>query len=240
MLDKNSPLPIYYQLEAEIREQIMSGQLQPGDMLPSEREYSEKYSISRMTIRQAIMNLASEGLITRQKGRGTFVAEKKLEQPLKGITSFSEEMKAQNLQPTTQIISFQLIQAEAYIAQKLQIHANDPIYKIQRIRLADQEPIAFETTYTPKKVVGQMTEKDLSSSFYDYIEKELQLTISHGEQEIESTLANADEIVHLHLSKGDPVLFVRRVTYSTSGQPFEYSRTSYRADKYRYKIQMPR
>ncbi len=93
MIDKNSPIPIYYQLELQIRQFIESEQLQPGDILPSEREFTEKYNISRMTVRQAINNLVSEGLLYRQKGKGTFIAEQKFEQDLSGLTSFSEDMK---------------------------------------------------------------------------------------------------------------------------------------------------
>ncbi|ADU31938.1 GntR family transcriptional regulator [Evansella cellulosilytica] len=240
MLDKNSPLPIYYQLEEEIRELINSGQLKAGDLLPSERVYAEKYEISRMTVRQAITNLVSEGLLIRQKGKGTFVAEKKLEQPLKGITSFSEEMEARNMKPSTKIISFQQELAEPVVAKKLQIEANTPVYKIHRIRLANDIPLAVETTYTPAKFIEGISEEQFTSSFYDIIEKRLNLSIGYGEQEIESVLANDSEIKHLNLHKGDPVLLVRRVTFLSNNEPFEYCRTTYRADKYKYKIQMHR
>ncbi|WP_138419535.1 GntR family transcriptional regulator [Aquibacillus sediminis] len=240
MLDKNSPLPIYYQLEQSIRTMIENGQLKPGELLPSEREYAEKYDISRMTVRQAINNLASEGLLVRQKGKGTFIAEQKIEQALQGITSFSEDMKARGLEPSTEIIHYQEEPAEIHIAEKLGINPDDPILEIYRIRLADHVPLAVETTFTPKAIVGNMTEQDFSESFYHYVEDTLGLTITHGDQEIESTLASPAEIEHLHLKKGDPVLLLHRLTYVSGKQPFEYVRTAYRADRYKYKIQLPR
>ncbi|GAB3062361.1 hypothetical protein GCM10027286_27550 [Virgibacillus ainsalahensis] len=92
MIDKHSPIPIYYQLEEQIKNFIQSENLAPGDILPSEREMSEKYKINRMTVRQAINNLVAQGLVYRQKGRGTFIAEEKFEQDLSGLSSFSEDM----------------------------------------------------------------------------------------------------------------------------------------------------
>ncbi|WP_407272426.1 GntR family transcriptional regulator [Radiobacillus sp. PE A8.2] len=239
MLDKNSPLPIYYQLEEEIRSLIETGKLKTGDLLPSEREYSEQYGISRMTARQAINNLANEGLLIREKGKGTFVAEKKFAQSLKGITSFSEDVKARGLVPSSKIISFEEEPADPLVAEKLSIQTNDPIYKIYRIRLANKEPLALETTYTPKSIVGKLTELNFIDSFYSYIEQTLNLKITHGDQEIESALANESEIDLLKLQEGDPILLIRRTTFSME-TPFEYVRTVYRADKYKYKIQMPR
>src|SRR5690625_792519 len=104
MIDKNSPLPIYYQLSEQIKRLIETEQLLPGDLLPSEREYAERYNISRMTVRQAISNLVTESLLYRKKGKGTFVAEKKFEQNLQGLTSFSEDMQLRGYTPSNQQI----------------------------------------------------------------------------------------------------------------------------------------
>ncbi|MEQ6378256.1 GntR family transcriptional regulator [Bacillaceae bacterium S4-13-58] len=240
MIDKNSPLPIYYQLEEEIRNLIHSGQLAPGEKLPSEKEYVERYSISRMTVRQAITNLVLEGLIVRQKGKGTFVAEKKYEQTLKGITSFSEDMRARGLEPSTTLISFGEESADTFVANKLNIGPGDSVFKIYRLRLANQSPLAIETVYTPRKIVGDMTKKDFTASFYDYIERELPYKIEYGEQEIEAAIANETELKYLKLSAGSPVLLIQRLTYLSNKAPFEYVRTVYRGDKYKFTINMKR
>ncbi|MCD8510416.1 MAG: GntR family transcriptional regulator [Bacillus sp. (in: Bacteria)] len=241
MLDKNSPLPIYYQLEEEIRRSIQSGEFKPGDLLPSEREYSERYEISRMTVRQAITKLATEGLIVRQKGRGTFIAEKAIEQPLKGITSFTEEILSRNMTPTSSIIHFKEVEVNEPIREKLKLDEGSIVYEIYRVRLADGNPIAVELTYTPKTIVGNLSAEEFNQqSFYDYVEKKLNLKISYGEQEIESVLANEMEIEHLNLEQGNPILLVHRLTMLIDGTPFEYCRTSYRADKYKYRIQLER
>src|SRR3954471_13942573 len=111
MINKNSPIPIYYQLEGYIKELIENGELQPGDVLPPEREYAEKYQISRMTVRQAFTQLVNEGYLYRLQGKGTFIAERKIEKPLQGITSFTEDMKARGLTPGSQLINFKIVPA---------------------------------------------------------------------------------------------------------------------------------
>lgn len=242
MIDKNSPLPIYYQLGENIKQLIQTGKLLPGDVLPSEREYAEKYNISRMTVRQAISNLATEGLLYRQKGKGTFVAEKKFEQNLQGLTSFSEDMQTRGLTPSNQLISFQLIQADQVIAKSLQLNIDEAVYEIKRIRLANDVPIAVEIIHTPQKVTGDLVEENFTSSFYKFIEDNLRFSIKHGDQVIESALANSFEIQHLNLKKGDPVLLMQRITYLNDEKetPLEYVYSAYRADKYKFKLQMNR
>ncbi|GGE15840.1 hypothetical protein GCM10011571_16830 [Marinithermofilum abyssi] len=142
MIDKSSPVPIYYQLEEHIKSQIEKGELKPGDCLPSEREYSEKYGISRMTVRQAINNLVSDGYLIRQKGKGTFVSERKFEQKLSELTSFTEDMKARGLKPDSKLLQFEIIPSDDAIATQLSIKRHDPVYQIRRIRLADGVPMA--------------------------------------------------------------------------------------------------
>ncbi|WP_077624751.1 GntR family transcriptional regulator [Sediminibacillus massiliensis] len=240
MIDKNSPLPIYYQLEEEIKQLIKSEQLKPGELLPSEREYAEKYNISRMTVRQAINNLASDGLLIRQKGKGTFIAEKKFEQTLQGLTSFSEDMKARGLTPSSKLVRFDVIQADQKLAEKLQLAEGDDLFIIHRIRLANESPVAVETIYTPKSIVGDMTEADFTPSFYHYMEKKLGYSIKQAHQEMEASLANDFEREHLRINEGDPVLLMERLTFLSNDIPFEYVKSAYRADRYKFKLQMPR
>ncbi|MFC4386245.1 GntR family transcriptional regulator [Gracilibacillus marinus] len=240
MIDKNSPLPIYYQLEQEIREQIQNGILKQGELLPSERMYTEKYNISRMTVRQAINNLAQEGLLVRMKGKGTFIAEQKIQHTLKGITSFSEEMEQKGKIPSSKIISLESVQANSQLAAKLHIEENSEVYQLKRIRMADNVPIAFEIAYIPKYLVGELRENDFTTSFYQYVEKNLQLPITHGDQEIESALANEEDQKYLKVTEGAPILLIRRLTYVNDQQPIEYVRTAYHGEKYKYKLTLPR
>ena len=176
MINKSSPLPIYYQLEQGIKEMIEKGQLKPGEMIPSERELAETYDISRMTVRQAINNLVNDGYLVRKRGKGTFVAAMKIEQPLKGLTSFSEDMRARGMEPGTTVLAFNIVPASTSLAQLLDVREGADLYEIRRIRLADQLPMALETLYIPCTLVPHLTREIVSGSVYDFIEKELVLT----------------------------------------------------------------
>lgn len=240
MIDKNSPLPIYSQIEEYIKERIEKGELKPGDVLPPEREYAEQFDVSRMTIRQAINNLVNDGLIYRKKGSGTFIAEKKFEQPLQGLTSFTEDMKGRGLTPSSKLLSFELIPASANIAAVLHISEYTPVYEIKRIRMADNTPMALETCYISANLIKGLTEEIINQSLYQYIEEKLQLEIGEATQVIESALANDLEVELLKINDGDPILLIERCTYLKNGTPFEIVRSSYRADRYKFTSKLKR
>lgn len=242
MIDKNSPVPIYYQLEEEIRYLIQSEQLKSGDLLPSERELAEKYDISRMTIRQATNNLVMQGLINREKGKGTFVSEKKFEQDLSGLTSFNEDMSQYGRKPSNTLIGIRAFTDDTIVASTLNVSSKDEIYEIKRIRMADNEPIALETVFTPREIVGNLNYEDVTTSFYDFLEQKLQLKIAYGNQTIESSLANEEEIKYLNIKKGDPILLMQRISFLKDEEetPVEYVKSAYRADKYKFKMRMKR
>lgn len=240
MINKNSPIPIYYQLEAYIKQQIESGDLKEEDAIPSEREFAEKFQISRMTVRQAINNLVLEGYLYRQKGRGTFVNKKKVEQELQGMTSFTEDMISRGMTPSSRLLSFDRISADSKIAEELFIAENDSVYKIKRIRLADDAPMAIETAYIPVRIVPGLTEENSNQSLYRYIEENLSLSISEARQEIEASIAGVQEAKDLAVEEGAPILFIVRTSYLVDGTPFELVKSSFRADRYRFVHTMKR
>lgn len=239
MIDKYSPLPIYYQIEEAIKGRIEKGELQEGEMIPSEREYAETYGISRMTVRQAITNLVNDGYLTRRKGKGTFVANQKIEQRL-GLTSFTEDMKARGLKPSTKLIDFQISEARGKIAAGLGIHPGDEIYEIQRVRLADNIPMALETTYLAADLVKGLNQRIVQGSLYQFVEEELGLNIDYATQELEASVARETESEVLRIAKGTPVLLIRRYTYLKDGRPLELVQSIYRGDRYKFIIDMQR
>lgn len=240
MIDKNSPIPIYHQLEEYIKTQIENGALKADDSIPSEREYAELYQISRMTVRQAINNLVNDGFLYRQKGRGTFVNKQKVEQKLQGLTSFTEDMIERGMKPSSKLVSFEIIPASAPIASRLHLKENTPVYEIQRIRLADNSPMAVETSYLPANLIKGVTEEIINQSLYKFIEDHLSLTISEATQQIEAATAKELEIKYLQVEKGAPVLLIVRTSYLEDGTPFELVKSAYRADRYKFVHSMKR
>jgi GntR family transcriptional regulator len=240
MIDKNSPVPIYYQLEEYIKQQIENGTLKAEETIPSEREYAETYQISRMTVRQALNNLVSEGLLYRQKGRGTFVNKQKVEQELQGLTSFTEDMLTRGFKPGNRLISFEIIPADLQVAQRLKIAEHTPVYEMKRVRLADDLPMAFETTYVPANLIKGLTEEAITQSLYSYVEEKLGLVIMEASQQIDSSIAKDTETIHLEIEKGSPILLIRRTSYLEDGTPFEFVKSAYRADRYTFVHTMKR
>jgi GntR family transcriptional regulator len=240
MINKNSPVPIYHQLEEYIKQQIESGILQEEAVIPSEREYAERFQISRMTVRQAINNLVSEGYLKRQKGRGTFVNKKKVEQELQGMTSFTEDMLSRGMTPSSTLLSFKIIPADKKTAFDLKIDENDSIYKIKRIRLADGATMALETAYIPVKLVPGLTAENSNLSLYQYIEEHLSLSISEAKQEIEAAIASSHDAETLGITIRDPILLIERISYLQNEVPFELVKSTFRADRYRFVHTMKR
>lgn len=240
MVDKQSPLPIYFQLEEAIKVQIENGDWIPGEMIRSEREFAEKHQISRMTVRQAINNLVNDGYLYRIKGKGTFVAKKKFEQKLPVLSSFSEDMKARGLKPSSKLIRFKIVPASNEIASELAIPIFDPIYEIQRVRLADDVPMALEMTAIPANLIQGLTEEHAKGSLYEFIEDVLSSPIDQAKQVIEASVAHEPESEHLGIKKGSPLLLIQRNTYLSDGTALEVVRSAYRGDRYKYIVEMNR
>lgn len=239
MIEKDSPIPIYYQLQEQLRKQIEDGTLQPGDPLPSERDLSETYGISRMTIRQAMTNLVNEGLLTRSKGRGTFVAEEKIEQPLMKLTGFSEDMKQRGIKPGSTLIRFETVAAPANVAKHLELDAGTPVYEISRLRTGDGAPMAFETSYLRQDAIT-IREQDLEGSLYEAIEAQSGRTIDKARQTIEPSFASEEEAGMLTIEPGSPVLLLERTTRFHDGTVFEFVKSVYRGDRYKFIADMQR
>ncbi|WNB93928.1 GntR family transcriptional regulator [Bacillus sp. NEB1478] len=239
MIDKTSPVPLYYQIEEAIKNKIDKGEWEPGSMISSEREFAENYEVSRMTVRQAINNLVNDGYLTRRKGKGTFVSGKKIEQKLLGLTSFTEDMKARGYNPASKLVSFQIIQANHQIAKVLEISHNDEIYEIKRVRLANDVPMAIETTFVPVQLIHLQESHFQEGSLYSQVEQ-AGFNIDYATQSLEASIAREKESEILEIAKGAPVLLIQRLTYLTTGKPLEVVHSVYRGDRYKFMIDMKR
>lgn len=226
-------VPIYQIIENNLKKQIKNGELAQGDMIPSENELKRQYDTSRMTVRQALNNLVNEGYIYRHKGKGTFVGSSKIEKKIQGLLSFTEQMKSMNREVSTKIVGIKTIPANAEVAAKLFIDQGEEVYAIERVRYGDGIPVLFEQLHTPKRLIKSFDESKLEGSFYDYIEKELNLKIQYCIQTIEAKLPSQRVASKLGITKQAPVLYITLNTFLDSGRPFEYVKAYYRADQYR-------
>ncbi|MBU9673799.1 GntR family transcriptional regulator [Planococcus sp. CP5-4] len=240
MLDKQSRIPMYVQIEEELKSRIERGEFPVGTAIPSERELTELFNVSRMTVRQSITNLVNDGLLYREKGRGTFVASPKVEQPLIGMTSFTEDMQSRGMVPGNKLIRFEKMTPSPDIAKELQLQSGEKVFYVERIRYADDKPMALEKTYLPIKLFPQLSKEALKGSLYLLIEQEQQLMISHAKQRMEAALVKQEDAELLQIHVPSAILLIERASYLTNGQPFEVVRSIYRADRYKFITEIKR
>lgn len=235
-IDKKSPIPVYFQLKTILLDKIKSGEYPAGSIIPSERELSENLGISRMTARQAINQLATERYLVREKGKGTFVNEIKFEQ--RNIMSFSETVKKQGMVPITRVLELTEETDCFEIKELLNLKPDQKLFRIKRLRLADETPIAVEEVFIPDKLCPDINKLDLTKSLYDLLKANYSIDISYIDNKIEAIKADKENRELLKLSAGIPALKISGISYTKEDYKLFYERDIYRADKYNYSVRI--
>ena len=230
-IDPANPLPKYVQLRDLLLNRIAASGLGVDDMVPSERELSSFYGLSRMTVRQTIDMLVAEGRLYRVPGKGTFVARPKIEMSLV-LASFSEDMRARGYEPGARELIRQIIPASGHTARMLDIAPGTLVHHIERMRTADHEPMAVERSNIPADLVPGLEKIDLAEhSLYEVLENEYDILLDSGEQTIEAGICDSADSRLLGLPAGSPVLVMQRRSFAR-GQCVELALSTYRADRY--------
>ncbi|MTI94548.1 MAG: GntR family transcriptional regulator [Firmicutes bacterium] len=240
-LDESSPTPLYYQLRELIADTIKGGQYGPEYKLPSERELAEKYGLSRMTVRQATIALVNDGFLVRKRGMGTFVSPPKVEQGLLKLTGFTEDMRQRGMVPSTRILAMKQEQASENTARKLGIAEGEGIILLERLRLADGEPMAYERCHLPQGRFPELTEDDLKGqSLYALLTTKYNISFESAKQSLEATVATKREAAMLNVTRGAPLLLLERSTLDQNGRVIEFVKSLYRADRYKFHVHLLR
>ncbi len=241
---KGTEQPLYRQLQEIIRGHIVSGAWQPGEAIPTERAMVQEFGVARMTVRQALDGLLHEGLIVRTRGRGTFVARPPVERELTRMHSFTEDMRGRGLAPFTRLLARQVVPAPEEVSAQLHIGLREAVIYLQRLRFADDLPIALESCYLSYDIGQVVLEADLEQgSLYHLLEGQAQLTLVHASQELQAALPTRAEAALLQIPQRQPVLVIQQTTYVRGPDeegPGICGRTVYRADRYRFYLEAPR
>ncbi|MCO5185463.1 MAG: GntR family transcriptional regulator [Anaerolineae bacterium] len=228
-----SKSPLYQQLYQLLRSKIFAGEWHPDEMLPSESELVAQYQVSRATVRQALDELASDGLIYRMQGRGTFVAPPTVEQGLVRIVSFTEDMQQRGFAASTKLISAELTHATESLARELQIGVGEPLARIERLRLADNEPMSVEVSFLVQSYCpGILTQDYTTHSLRRMLEDKYGIRITSASQTIQAITATPELADLLSISHNAALLAIERISYSEFGVPVEYLRLYHRGDRY--------
>ncbi|MFM8322569.1 MAG: GntR family transcriptional regulator [Chloroflexota bacterium] len=233
MFDSDSPVPLYYQLRKFITERIEAGEWKPGDRLPSESELGSQFGISRTTVRQALGELTSLGLLKRIQGKGTFVGQPRIQQRLLRLTGFSQDMNSRRMRSASRLLDLELVRAEPPVAERLALPPEAQVVFLRRLRLADAEPMALEASYLLSEFYEILRRENLAErSLYDVLGSCCGTAPTRAVQEMEATACPAFAAQLLGVRKGSPVLHIHRTTFDQNGRSFEQVESFYRGDRY--------
>lgn len=239
-VDKSASLPIYRQVMQTLRDRVARQELRPGQRAPSERELAELYGISRMTARGALRELIRDGVLYTVPGKGTFVTWPKMQQPLNRLTSFTEDMYARNLQPSTTVLSQGIVAASELVAERLHLPVGAPVVVVCRLRLANDEPMSLETVHLDASRFANLLSYNLAQHSLYKLLAEQGAVLAWADQWIEATIASAHDIAILRVPRSSALLRIERTSYDPADQPLEFVTSLYRADRYRFNARLQR
>lgn len=232
VLDRRSPVPLYYQLSQELERAIQSGDLKPGDRIETEMEISEKYGLSRPTVRQAIQELVNKGLLVRRRGVGTQVVHSQLRRQVE-LTSLYDDLARANHRPSTAVLQFTTKPATAVIASALNVAEGTQVRYLERLRNDGDEPLALLRNWLPLDLIDTSADELESTGLYELMRRSgVQLRVAT--QRIGAKAATAGEAKHLRIKSGAPLLTMERTAFDDTGRAVEYATHSYRADSYSF------
>ena len=223
-------VPHYRRIEQVLRERIAA--LQPGDELPSDADLCAEFGVSRMTARNAMQRLAEEGLLVRQPGRGSFVAQPPIHRRANRLMTFSSEMERLGRHPTSQLLAREIRPATASEAADLGIVRGDPVVSLRRLRCADGEPMALETAVLHRRVADAVLRADLTHGSLHAALAQAGHLLRRGTATIRSEPATRDDAALLRVRRGEPLLVERRVILDAQQRPLEATESRYPGDRY--------
>jgi GntR family transcriptional regulator len=243
--DRHLAVPLYVQLREALRTQIEEQGLRPGDRLPTETELEERYGVSRSTIRQAVGELETEGLLRRVQGKGTFVTAPKI-QHLPVLTSFSELLRSQGHHPSHRLLRSTIVAAGPQIAHDLELAEDLPGRHLERLLVADDQPVGVSRTWLPLAVLGDHDRHidrgvHEGGSLYQLLADSSPTLVPHrGTETIQPTLAGSEESRLLGCDPGTPLLEIRRCTWTATDLPLERTQLVFVPGRYEYRVELRR
>ncbi len=237
MIDKNSSVPLYLQIQNFLVEQIRQGEYATGSQVPSELEISAQMNVSRMTARKALDTLVSKGILYRRKGKGTYVADSTVSYNLTTMHSFSHILKSRGYEVSTRVLRVDVGPGEPDILEQLHLGVDTRLIVIRRLRLVDGKAAAIHIAYLEHRIYAPILEVDLSSeSLLDAMHKILGVQLAYSQDSVQADIVKLEEARLLELEPGSPVLRVEGVTYSEYGEPTRVSRAVYRGDLFKLMV----
>ena len=225
--------PMYIKIHNQIKRDVENHVYKVGDRIPAERQLAVKFGVSRMTLRQAIKTLEEEGILERRLGSGTYVASQKVQEKMSVIMSFTEITQANGQIPSSKLISYQIGKPSLSEKERLNLNPDSEVLRMERIRFADETPICYEVVTIPYHLVENLSKDDISTHLYETLNKN-GYRIGRVTEHISAAVANENDARLLNAKKGEALITRRQVTELSNGQPFEYTRARYVAERFEF------
>jgi GntR family transcriptional regulator len=237
------PTPLYAVLETQIAAGIAGGEFPVGSQLPTEDGLVQRFAVSRTTVRKAIQNLSSRGLIEIRRGTGTFVTQPKITQDLTELTGFVEDMDALGHAATARLIDRTVVAADADVAQHLALAVGTRVIRIRRVRLANGVGMSLDETYLPIEIGEKIAPHDLDlelEPIFTLLEQRYDIPLLEAEYKLEAVSADQDVATALGVEAGSPIFLIERTSYSVGDRPVDYEKLHYRGDLIRFRTRLAR
>jgi GntR family transcriptional regulator len=232
---------LYARVETVLAGEITDGDLKVGDQLPTEDSLIERFDVSRITVRRAIQNLVSRGLVEIHRGKGTFVAAPKITQELTELSGFVEDMHAVGRKPTARVLGKEIVTADTTVARHLALTKGERVVRIRRVRLADGVPLSFDETYLPLEIGEKIITNNLKvEPIFSLLERKYDVPLIEAEYKLEAVAAESEVATALRVKQGSPIFRIERTSYSTGNRPVDYEKLYYRGDLVRFVTRLAR
>lgn len=234
MLTRGSGIPLYHQIQQRLLDQIQSGELKPGEPLPSIQRIAARMGVSQMTVRQAVRALCETGVIYSRQGKGTFISGIKLERDFRYVLSFSEETLARGATPSSKTLSFQIQTPDREAKEALRLGDNDKVYCLRRVRFGDSVPMGIESSTLPVNLCPGLIEVfDPATSLYQELSEQYGIQLMVTDEVIEVGKARPEEALLLKIAVDSSVFLFTRISYLEDGTPAEFVKSVYPGDRYK-------
>jgi GntR family transcriptional regulator len=236
-----SPAPLYENVESALAAGIADGSLPPETQLPPEESLIDRFKVSRTTVRKAIQNLIERGLVEIRRGKGTFVTQPKITQELTELTGFVEDMQALGRTPSARLLDKCIVAADETVARHLALPPGTLVFRLQRVRLADNVPMSFDETYLPRDLGEKIAGNDLEvEPVFALLEEKYATPLIEAEYKLEAAAADPFVAETLQVPNGSPIFLIERTSYTSGNRPVDYERLHYRGDLIRFVTRLAR
>ena len=237
VFDKDSPFTLYYQLKEKLAKKIANHEWKPGEKIPSEAELCEAYSVSRITVRKAIEDLARSGQLIKRQGKGTFVTNVSMEHKLSKFYSFSEELTRSGMTERAQVLSFDTIAADEEVSGMLSMQKDGQVFKVKRLRMADEMPYTVEISYIPSALCPGLTAESIAVKGLYNSMRGLDVFPERIIEKIRATAVNKPDAGLMKIKPNAPAIKLERLTYY-GALTIEYCISIVRGDFFTYTIEL--